>query len=216
MNKDFDAVKIIGIPAMLEQTAEEASELAQACLKMSRKLRGENPTPKNMIQIRNELLEEIADVMNCLDQLVEYSDVINAGGSLSHESIDSMRIYKMERWEQRLNTVEIVRVSPTSARYYIKKDYRQTTNDICPEIPTVTLWKADYMEMLRDPEKCDEIFKDGDEDEKPITIDIHHPDGKLPTPDKERKVKDIQYMYDPITNTNKKRIVYDDETIEYE
>lgn len=101
MNKDFDAVKIIGIPALLEQTAEEASELAQACLKMSRKLRGENPTPKNMIQVRNDLLEEVADVMNCLEQIVEYADIF------AHSSLDSMRISKLERWEQRLNTVDV-------------------------------------------------------------------------------------------------------------
>ena len=36
----------IGKPAMLEQTAEECAELAHACLKEARRLRGENPTPK--------------------------------------------------------------------------------------------------------------------------------------------------------------------------
>lgn len=39
-------VDYIGKAALLEQTAEEASELSQACLKMARKIRGENPTPK--------------------------------------------------------------------------------------------------------------------------------------------------------------------------
>lgn len=34
----------IGTPAVLEQLAEESAELAQAALKLSRKLRGENPT----------------------------------------------------------------------------------------------------------------------------------------------------------------------------
>lgn len=36
----------IGLPALLEQTAEECTELAHACLKEARRLRGENPTPK--------------------------------------------------------------------------------------------------------------------------------------------------------------------------
>ena len=35
----------VGEAAVLEQTAEECAELAHACLKMARKLRGENPTP---------------------------------------------------------------------------------------------------------------------------------------------------------------------------
>ena len=35
--------EIIGKAAMLEQTAEEAAELAQACLKLARYERGENP-----------------------------------------------------------------------------------------------------------------------------------------------------------------------------
>lgn len=39
-------IEIVGKPAMFEQLAEEATELAQATLKMARKLRGENPTPK--------------------------------------------------------------------------------------------------------------------------------------------------------------------------
>ena len=178
MNKEFDVGKIIGVPALLEQTAEEASELAQACLKMSRKLRGENPTPKNMIQIRNELIEEIADVMNCLEQIVEYSDVINAGGSISHESIDSMRIYKMERWEQRLNTVDASDIEKIADKF-------SRDNIIFPD------------EFLNK------------------NMNIHHPSGKLPEPDKERRVKSIQYTYDPITHTNRRIVVYDDETIDY-
>ena len=41
-----DIIDTIGLPAMLEQLAEECSELAQASLKYARLLRGENPTPK--------------------------------------------------------------------------------------------------------------------------------------------------------------------------
>ena len=36
----------IGLPATLEQTAEECAELAHACLKEARRMQGENPTPK--------------------------------------------------------------------------------------------------------------------------------------------------------------------------
>ena len=38
-------IEKIGTPAMLEQMAEEAAELAQAALKLARVLRAENPTP---------------------------------------------------------------------------------------------------------------------------------------------------------------------------
>lgn len=37
-------IDIIGEPALLEQTAEEAIEFGHACQKLARKLRGENPT----------------------------------------------------------------------------------------------------------------------------------------------------------------------------
>lgn len=40
-------IETIGEPALLEQLAEECSKLSQAALKLARKLRGENPTPKN-------------------------------------------------------------------------------------------------------------------------------------------------------------------------
>lgn len=38
---------MIGTAALLEQLAEESAELAQAALKLARKMRNENPTPKS-------------------------------------------------------------------------------------------------------------------------------------------------------------------------
>ena len=70
MNYLFDK---IGEAAMLEQTAEECSELAQACLKMARKIRGENPTPKSAKEIADNLAEEVADVFICLQELKDRS-----------------------------------------------------------------------------------------------------------------------------------------------
>lgn len=43
-------IEAIGLPAVLEQCAEELAELTQAALKMARKLRGENPTPMTHAQ----------------------------------------------------------------------------------------------------------------------------------------------------------------------
>lgn len=70
----------IGTPALLEQTAEECCELAQACLKMARKLRDENPTPKSIEDIQDGLIEEIADVQLCLELLETEANVVSIGG----------------------------------------------------------------------------------------------------------------------------------------
>lgn len=62
-------VEKIGYEAMLEQTAEECTELAQACLKLARKIRNENPTPKTIEQCYENLYEEMADVLLCFDEI---------------------------------------------------------------------------------------------------------------------------------------------------
>ena len=72
----------IGLPAMLENTAEECVELAQACLKYARKLRGENPTPANEYDIRMNLLEELADVEVMVDELYKSPDFPLARGDI--------------------------------------------------------------------------------------------------------------------------------------
>ena len=89
-------VEKIGVPALLEQTAEECCELAQACLKMARKLREENPTPKNIEDIRADLIEEAADVELCLE-LLEFDTKV-----LSYLEVDRIMEEKKARWEKRL------------------------------------------------------------------------------------------------------------------
>ena len=65
-------IEKIGKPAMLEQLAEEAAELAQAALKCARILRDENPTPVSMEDAVANLSEEVTDVSTCLDELKIY------------------------------------------------------------------------------------------------------------------------------------------------
>lgn len=48
--------------SLYEQMAEEASELARACLKKARVLRGENPTPISNRTADIEVLEELTDI----------------------------------------------------------------------------------------------------------------------------------------------------------
>ena len=54
---------------LFAQLAEEATELAQASLKMYRILDGRNPPRCRLSEARANLLEEIADVINCLRML---------------------------------------------------------------------------------------------------------------------------------------------------
>lgn len=48
--------------SLYEQLAEECVELAHACQKKARKLRGENPTPLTMSEIDAAVVEELTDV----------------------------------------------------------------------------------------------------------------------------------------------------------
>lgn len=86
--------KIIGKPALLEQLAEECSELAQAALKYSRVLRGENPTPVTEMEAYTKTIEEYTDVIQCAIEL----DL----------SIDqSQLVRKDKRWNERIkNNIE--------------------------------------------------------------------------------------------------------------
>lgn len=59
----------IGLPALLEQTAEECAELAHACLKEARRFRGENPTPKTTPECWLAISEELTDVQICIEML---------------------------------------------------------------------------------------------------------------------------------------------------
>ena len=85
----------IGMCALLEQTAEECAELAQACLKLSRKFRGENPTPATIYDLQNSLTEEVADVTVCINELMK-------GGVVIDMEIAAIADAKTSRWEKRI------------------------------------------------------------------------------------------------------------------
>lgn len=85
----------IGMCALLEQTAEECTELAQACLKLSRKYRGENPTPATIYDLQNKVTEEFADVRVCMLEMLLGKIVID-------EEIDVIVGTKTDRWEKRI------------------------------------------------------------------------------------------------------------------
>lgn len=72
-------IEKIGDAAMLELAAEECTELAQACLKMARDMRGDMPSFKSKEELYDHLCEETADVRICIEELsgkvVDLSDV---------------------------------------------------------------------------------------------------------------------------------------------
>ena len=79
--------------AILCQLAEEASELAQAALKLARILDGVNPTPIHRDDAIDHLNEEIADIQVCVTCL---------NGFIDRSAIDSIQITKLLRWSERL------------------------------------------------------------------------------------------------------------------
>lgn len=89
----FDILEGVGICAALEQLAEEAAELTQSTLKISRILREENPTPVTLTDALESLKEETNDVLLCL------SVIRAAFGELSD---DSAMNRKLRRWKRRI------------------------------------------------------------------------------------------------------------------
>lgn len=89
---DFEVIRSLREPALLEQLAEECSELAQAALKLARLERGENPTPKTEEECVKALLEELGDVNLCMS-------VIEANRGIH---IRCLSVDKKERWAQRI------------------------------------------------------------------------------------------------------------------
>lgn len=80
---------IIGKAALLEQLAEEASELAQAALKYARILRDNNPTP-------------VTEKEACEHMTEEYTDVIHNARELGLQVDEDQIVSKGIRWENRI------------------------------------------------------------------------------------------------------------------
>ena len=90
-------VERIGKPALLEQTAEECAELAHACLKEARRLRGENPTPKSTPECWLAISEELTDLQLCMELLE------GAGYGQDPVADADQRAAKLLRWRERLD-----------------------------------------------------------------------------------------------------------------
>lgn len=85
--------EIITGDELLRQTAEEAAELAQAALKVIRVARG--TTPLDGETAVDMLVEEIADVQNCIAVLSERLPGLQ-------DKANKISAEKMKRWKERL------------------------------------------------------------------------------------------------------------------
>lgn len=92
---------------ILAQLAEEASELAQAALKLRRALDGTNPTPKNVEECLENIQEEMADVFVCLTMFGKSAE---RDGILIYnrymEKVIKIEDEKEARWLHRLQDKE--------------------------------------------------------------------------------------------------------------
>lgn len=94
-----EIIEKIGIPAILENNAEECMELGHACLKLSRVLRKENPTPVTREDAIAKVMEEAADVTLMVEALYE-------AGLISSEDVEHWISGKKQRWIKRMKEIE--------------------------------------------------------------------------------------------------------------
>lgn len=100
-NENLDILKgelekrLVTDAALWQQLAEEALELAHACLKMARKLTDEDSTPARFIDLKGHAEEEAADVKVCMDLMFRKQD-------LDKFCVDAVQEYKLKRWLERL------------------------------------------------------------------------------------------------------------------
>lgn len=84
---------------LLCQLAEECAELGKAALKLRRAYDGTNPTPIKNAEAYNNLLEEIADVILCLE-------VLNLHAPAAMFEVEKTMNMKVKRWALRLKEAE--------------------------------------------------------------------------------------------------------------
>lgn len=101
MSETTRLVDAIGLPALLEQMTEECLELGHACSKYSRKLRGDNEVHgRTEDGMRNDILEEMADVMVTMRELRKVVEFID------NEEVNRIIDLKRKRMTKRLGLKE--------------------------------------------------------------------------------------------------------------
>ena len=97
--KGYEIADKLGEEEILCQLSEECSELIQACLKYRRACKG--LTPKTKEETRDNLTEEIADVLFNIDQVIYLFDKHEYIVESMNQTINKFRDYKTDRWWRR-------------------------------------------------------------------------------------------------------------------
>ena len=105
MNKKIS--DILPKTEILAQLAEEASEPAQAALKLRRALVGTNPTPKSVAECEANLMEEFADISNAVTALCDawFGDGLDSEREFWDAELE-IEDAKYKRWLSRLEAKE--------------------------------------------------------------------------------------------------------------
>ncbi len=97
-DKIYEITNKLGLENILCQLSEECSELSQSCLKYRRVMKG--LTPKTKDEVRDNLFEEIADVLINIEQ-IKYLFDNELGNGTFEENIEKVASYKTDRWYRR-------------------------------------------------------------------------------------------------------------------
>lgn len=98
---DISIIDEIGLAATLEQCAEECMEFGHACLKLSRIIRKENPTPVTFEEAAAKFREECVDVV--LTSSIACSHDIT---DIDQDVFDRMYVEKRTRWIERIEKMK--------------------------------------------------------------------------------------------------------------
>ena len=125
---------VLPMEERLAQLAEEASELAQAALKLRRAITGINPTPISKEEAAFSALEELADVLIAAQACGLINEII------ADRYIDKYTTEKAERWANRLKGKGDYRICK-NCEYYA--DYEGVCCNGCfvAEYDTCVMWE---------------------------------------------------------------------------
>lgn len=98
-NRECEITDKLGEEEIICQLSEECSELIQACLKYRRSMKG--LTPKTKEEVQDNLIEELADVLFNIDQIVYLFNKHENVGKNIEQTIRNIRDYKTDRWWRR-------------------------------------------------------------------------------------------------------------------
>lgn len=151
-----DIYEEVGEPAALELVAEEAAELAQACLKLSRILKGENPTPVPEVLAAEKVMEEAADVQTALS-------VLSSAQWYDEDKVMYIQWKKSERWKERLRKREEGNGQDGGNT---ENDLVKKQGDLVKDLVDDTISRAAALNACRNPEDGENAYAYGDEIEK--------------------------------------------------